>query len=172
MTVFRVIYFKEIKKNNILKKIFNRIFKPLQKRKDFLIDKDTITINPNITSKTYNCRKNNARSYVYNKEINCEFIFQGISSDLWEIIVSTNSIKEMLRFAAEKEINENEINNFLADIFSNNLITDDNTSLITDVYPFEHKIILENDKEGLNEFYKDKSLYTSKSKLSYQYNFE
>ena len=121
-----------------------------------------ILINSFISSATYNFGKEDSCSYVTNEKSSNEFLFQGLTSDLWYVILSSKgNTKTIWDFICKNQL-EDEYEFFLEELYYSDLIIYGNTD---DIYDNilnnnnDNNLYLETDKELLDEFLNEKKMY-------------
>lgn len=131
-------------------------------------------VNPYISSTAYIGKDGISRSYVVNEKLHTEFLFEGIVSDLWNIILSNNELpyETLNQFVIKNEL-EDEIDSFLDELNFADLITygspDD---LFDDILLQNTKMTLLNDKEELQNFLIEKKKWLYDNNFLYQLIFE
>ncbi len=148
-----------------------------------------IFINPYISSRTYNIWKPDSRSYVVNERSQSEFLFEGITSDLWNVILgqspqqnhivsdesdflSFNNIRscssEFLRKFVEDNSLQDEIEDFLEELyFSDLIIYGDPEELYEDILMQNTKLTLLSDREEMQKFAMLKKKYLYENEFLY-----
>ena len=81
-----------------------------------------------ISSRTYNFGKDDSRSYIYDEELRFEYLLEGVSSDIWYLIYSSHDYNSVLEYAKKCDVDD-ELDEFLNDLYTNNLIEISNTKL-------------------------------------------
>lgn len=108
-----------------------------------------------ISSSNYFFEKENSRCYVINEKMHQESLFEGISSDLWKVIVDACSYDEISTYALKRGV-QNELELFLKDLQKLGLIKINGEEFASSL---ENEHILANKNEEdlklfLNEKYK------------------
>lgn len=133
-----------------------------------------ISINPYISSITYNYGQENSCSYVTNEKSSNEFLFEGLTSDLWNVILTSKGDKSIIWNFVIKNHLENEYEFFLDELYYSDVITYGNideiyNNILTDS---KNSLCLNPDKELLDEFLLEKKIYLYKNKFLYSLTFD
>lgn len=133
-----------------------------------------IFLNSYISSVTYNFGKENSRSYVTNEKSSNEFLFQGLTSDLWYVILSSNGDTKLIWDFICKNQLEDEYEFFLDELYYSDLITYGSTEEIYNniLNDSENNLYLETDKESLDEFLNEKKEYLYNNDFLYSLSFD
>lgn len=80
-----------------------------------------ILIKPSVSSKTYEFEKKDSKSYICDEDLKYHYELDGISSDVWNVIVSSEDYQTVYEYAKKHKI-EDEIESFLQALQDCNLI--------------------------------------------------
>lgn len=133
-----------------------------------------ISINPYISSITYNYGNENSRSYVTNEKSSNEFLFEGLTSDFWNVILTSKGDKSIIWNFVIKNNLEDEYEFFLDELYYSDIIIYGNVdeiynNILTDS---KNSLYLKPDKELLDEFLLEKKIYLHKNNFLYSLAFD
>jgi len=133
-----------------------------------------ISINSYISSVTYNFGKENSCSYVTNEKSSNEFLFQGLTSDLWYVILSSKGDKKIIWDFICKNQLEDEYEFFFDELYYSDLIVYGNVDEIYNDILTDNRnnLYLEPDKNLLEEFLYEKKMYLYNNNFLYSLSFD
>lgn len=81
----------------------------------------SIEVGKNVSSRTFYFGKSISRTYICDEESHSKFLLKGTSSDIWNVIVTTQNYEKVKEYATKKGV-ENEIDEFLQKLHYSNLL--------------------------------------------------
>lgn len=80
-----------------------------------------VLIKPNVSTRVYNFEQETSTSYIIDEEFQYHLKLEGLSSDIWNVLLTTNSYSALIEYAKKNELSD-EIDDFLFELEQANLV--------------------------------------------------
>lgn len=61
-----------------------------------------VLIKPNVSTRVYNFEQETSTSYIIDEEFQYHLKLEGLSSDIWNVLLTTNSYSALIEYAKKK----------------------------------------------------------------------